>query len=356
MPYKAYYLAPAGELKCGISEAEVKAAFESRQGLLWVDIVETTEGDAEFLSKNFNFHKLAVDDCLSPDMHSPKVDDFDDYLFIVVHGIDHTAESDIVTTTELDLFLGPHYVVSNHNVQLYSINAIRNLVESGGRPMKRGADFLAHAIIDALIDNILPTIDRMSDVAEEIEEEVIRSPQKSTLEAILKLKRSALRIHRVISPQREVLSRLSRGDFKIVGDKALIYYRDVYDHIVRIEDLNQTIRDRSDNALSTHLSSIANRQNEVMKVLSIVASIFLPLALLAGIYGMNFENMPELKCDWGYFAVLGFMGAVIAVMVWWFWVRGWIAREKQRVSHLKPFQVDPEKLIGHVTKRHKQDS
>jgi len=356
MAFKAYYLTPAGELKCGISEAEVKTAFESQQGLLWVDIVETTEGDAEFLSKNFNFHKLAVDDCLSPDMHPPKVDDFGDYLFIVVHGIDHTAESDIVTTTELDLFLGPHYVVSNHNVELYSVNSIRNLVESGGRPMSKGADFLAHSIIDALIDNILPTIDRMSDVADEIEEEVIRNPQKTTLEAILKLKRSTLRIHRVISPQREVLNRLSRGDFEIITDKARIFYRDVYDHIVRIEDLNQTLRDRSDNALATHLSSIANRQNETMKVLSIVAAIFLPLTLLAGIYGMNFENMPELSWKWGYFAVLGFMGAVIIFLVWWFWARGWIARERRRVTRLRLFDVDREKLTGHIgraTKRHK---
>lgn len=225
--------------------------------------------------------------------------------------------------------------------------------------MRKGADFLAHSIIDALIDNMLPTIDRMSDVADEIEEEVIRHPQQPTLEAILKLKRSTLRIHRVISPQREVLNRLSRGDFEIISGKAQIFYRDVYDHIVRIEDLNQTLRDRSDNALSTHLSSIANKQNEVMKLLSIVAAIFLPLTLLAGIYGMNFENMPELGWEWGYFAVLGFMGTVIAVLVWWFWARGWIARERRRVSRFRLFEVDPEKLIGHIghaTKRHKHDS
>jgi magnesium transporter len=354
MPYKAYYLAPAGELKCGISEAEVKAAFESRQGLLWVDIVETTEGDAEFLSKNFNFHRLAIDDCLNPDMHSPKVDDFDEYLFIVFHGIDYTAESDIVETTELDLFLGPHYVVSNHNVQLFSINSIRNLVESGGRPISRGADFLAHSIIDALIDNILPTIDRMGDVAEEIEEEVIQIPRQSTLNDILKLKRSVLRLHRVIAPQREVLNKLSRGEFSIISEKAQFYYRDIYDHLVRIEDLNQTLRDRADNALATHLSAVANRQNENMKVLALVATIFFPLTLVAGIYGMNFEYMPELEFHWGHFAVLGFVGIVIVVVLWWFWARGWIARGRRRVTRIRPFAVEPEKLrgyLGHIKKR-----
>ena len=358
MSYKAYYLTPDGELRCGISEAEVKTAFESKQGLLWVDICEATSEDSATLEHDFDFHHLAVEDCIGGRVHPPKVDDFDDYLFIVVHGINHMSESDIVETTELRLFLGPNFVVSIHDVPLYSLSSIESLVEKDARPMKRGADMLAYALIDALVENVMPTIDRMSDVAEEIEEEVIRKPQQATLESILKLKRSTLRIHRVMSPQREVLNRLSRGDFEIIVEKARIFYRDVYDHIVRIEDLNQTLRDRSDNALATHLSSIANRQNETMKVLSIVAAIFLPLALLAGIYGMNFENMPELGWEWGYFAVLGFMGAVIAILVWWFWARGWIARERRRVSRFRLFEVDPEKLIGHighVTKRRKQD-
>jgi magnesium transporter len=356
MAVKAFNLDAEGKLQSDPSDKDIKGACESKRGLLWVDICEATTEDITILERDFGFHHLAVEDCMSGRVHPPKVDDFDDYLFIIVHGINHMSESDIVETTELRLFLGAHYVVSVHDVPLYSLGSIAELAEKDGRPMKRGADMLAYTLIDALVENVMPTIDRMGDVAEEIEEEVIRKPQQDTLEAILKLKRSTLRIHRVMSPQREVLNRLSRGDFEIIGDKARIFYRDVYDHIVRIEDLNQTLRDRSDNALATHLSSIANRQNETMKVLSIVAAIFLPLALLAGIYGMNFENMPELKWEWGYFAVLGFMGAVIAFLVWWFWFRGWIARERRRVTHFRLFEVDREKLTGHigrVTKRYK---
>jgi magnesium transporter len=348
MPIRAYYLTTDKSLQRDLSEEQIKAAFESGEGLLWVDISETTEEDGKFLEKVFKFHQLAVEDCVSPMIHSPKIDDFDDYLFIVVHGINHVVESDIVETAELAVFLGRNFVVSNHNFPLYCAEAIRQRVENDGRPMRYGADFLAHSLIDTLIDNVLPTIDTMSDVAQDIEEETLRNPQPPTLEAILKLKRSTLRIHRVMAPQREVLNRLSRGEFPIIRTEAQIYYRDIYDHLVRIEDLNQTIRDRADNALATYLSAVANRQNETMKVLAIVAAIFLPLTLVAGIYGMNFEYMPELRIRWAYFAVLGFMGAVIIGVIWWFWARNWIAWGRKRASCVRPFVVSPEKLIGYI--------
>ncbi|MFC2016547.1 magnesium/cobalt transporter CorA [Chloroflexota bacterium] len=348
MPIKTYYLRPDGTMQRDLSEEQTKAAFESREGLLCVDITETTEEDGNYLERTFNFHHLSVEDCVSPLIHSPKIDDFGDYLFIVVHGINHALASDIVETAELSVFLGSNFVVSNHNSPLYSVEAVKVMVEDDGRPMKRGPDFLVHALMDALVDNVLPTIDKMSDIAEEIEEEVIRSPQQATLEAILKLKRSILRIHRVMAPQREVLNRLSRREFPIIKDEAQIFYRDIYDHIARIEDLNQGLRDQADNALATHLSSVANCQNEVMKVLSIVAAIFLPLTLVAGIYGMNFEYMPELKWQWGYFAVLGFMGMVIGIVVWRFWAGQWFSWGRKQVVRMKPFAVEPEKLIGYI--------
>jgi magnesium transporter len=348
MPYKTFYLGLDGEVQTGLAEDQVRAVLDSRQGLLWMDICETTEEDGEFLARTFGFHHLAIEDCVSEQIHAPKIDDFDDHLFMVIHGINHKGESDIVETAELALFVGPHFVVSNHNESLYSIDSIVKLVERDVRFMKRGPDFLAYVLIDALIDNVLPTIDRMSDVADEIDEEVIRNPQQSTLEAILKLKRSILRVHRVMAPQREVLNRLSRREFSIIGEEALIFYRDVYDHVVRIEDLGQTIRDRADNALATHLSSVANRQNETMRVLSMVATIFLPLALVAGIYGMNFQYMPELGWHWGYFSVLGFVGAVILVVVSWFWARMWIAWSRRQLARVRPFTVEPEKLVGYM--------
>jgi magnesium transporter len=348
MELKIYYLSPEGEFKSSISEEEMQTAFQSQIGTLWVDICDNTDEQGRFLERNFGFHPLAIEDCVSTSIHSPKIDDFDSHLFIIVHGINHMAESDIVETTELAVFLGPHFVVSRHSVPLHSVSSVARMLEKDSRPMKGGADFLAYTLIDTLIDNVLPTIDQMMDVADQIEEEVIRNPHQSTLEDILKLKRSALRIHRVMAPQREVLNRVSRGEFPLIKENAYIFFRDIYDHIVRIEELGQTLRDRADNALATHLASVANRQNESMRILALVATIFLPLALVAGIYGMNFQYMPELGWHWGYFAVVGFIGFVIIFAICWFWARKWIAWSRRRVARVRPFAVEPHKLMKHI--------
>jgi magnesium transporter len=349
MPIKTYYLTPDGSLQQDLSEKEIVAAYESKHGLLWMDISETTEEDGEFLEHNLKFHHLVVEDCISAQIHPPKIDAFSDYIFIIVHGINHVTESDIVETSEIALFLGSNFVVTSHIFPSYAIGAIQQMVEEDVRLMKRGTDFLAHAIIDALVDNVMPTIDRMTDVAEEIEEEVIRRPHRNTLDGILKLKRSSLKVHRIMAPQREVLNRLSRGEFHLIKKDAQIFYRDIYDHIVRIEDLNQTVLDRADNALATYLSSVANRQNETMRVLSIVATIFLPLTLLAGIYGMNFEYMPELTWRWGYFAVLGVIGLVILIVIWRFWASGWFAWGRRRMTWVRPFVVEGRRIRGYFT-------
>jgi len=349
MPIKAYHLSHEGNLRKELNREEIRESYESKQGMLWVDIADTTEEDGQFLNQVFHFHHLAIEDCVSPRVHQSKIDDFGDHLFIIVHGINYAVESELVETAELAIFIGPNFVVSNHNSPLYGVEAIRRTVEEDSRAMKRGPSFFAHALIDTLIDNILPTIDRMSEVTEEVEEEAIHCPEKSTLDAILKLRRSALRIHRIISPQREVVNRLSRGEFPMIEGEARIFYRDIYDHLARIEEMNQNIRDRADNAQATYLSSVANRQNETMKILAMVATIFMPLTLVAGIYGMNFENMPELKWSWGYFAVLGFMAAVIITVVWRFWARDWFAWGKRRITRIRPFAVESEKIIGHIT-------
>ncbi len=348
MPFNAYYLTPGGDLKKDLSEPDIAAAFASKQGLLWVDVPGISEEDGAALERIFGFHHLAVEDCISPAIHSPKIDDFPDHLFIIIHGINHAEQSDIVETAELAFFLGPNFVVTAHNDPLYSIASVQNAVETDGRPMRRGADFLVYEIADTLVDNVMPTIDRMNDVAEAIEEEVILLRSKDILDGILKLKRSTLRVHRIMLPQREVLNRLSRGDFPQIGREARIFFRDIYDHIVRLDELNQSTLDRADNALATYLSAVANRQNETMRILAIVATIFMPLTLLAGIYGMNFHYMPELGWHWGYFTVLGVIVLVILVMVIRFWVAGWFSWGRKRAAWVKPFVVEAARLRGHL--------
>lgn len=348
MTLTAYYLKPDGEVRQDLGEKEVREAFESKTGLLWVDVEDTSESEIGILERVFGFHSLALADCVSREVHGPKIDDFGDHLFIIVHGVDYTSESDVVETTELALFIGPHFVVSSHTVPLFSIASVKRLVGEDGRPMRKGADFFAHVLMDALIDNILPAVRRLEDIADDIEEEAIRNPQEETLEAALKLKRSALGMRRVVVPQRELLSRIARGQFPIVRDEVRIFYSDVYDHMVRIEDLTHALRERADTALTTYLSILGIRQNETMKVLAIFASIFLPLTLIAGIYGMNFENMPELGVSWGYFVVLGFMAFLLMGAIWWFWASRWITWGRRQASRIRPFVVDTEKLMGYL--------
>ena len=348
MTVKAYYVESDGNLKTDIQRNEIELASKSDQGLLWVDIEGDDADDISLMSDVFRFHKLAIDDCLGERINPPKVDEFDNHIFVILHGVNHAIESDIVETTQLELFIGSNFVVSHHTFPILSAQEVRRRVEESGRPMKKSADFLAHEIADALIDNVLPTIDSMTDIADDIDEEAIHNPQKRTLEAILNLKRSTMGIHRVMAPQREIFNRLSRREFHVISQEAQIYFRDIYDHLVRIEDLNQGIRDRTDSALSTYMSSVANKQNETMKILSIVAAIFLPLTLLAGIYGMNFDYMPELSFHWGYFAVLGLMGVVIIGVFWWLWIKNVITVGKRKITFIRPLKADTKRLLGHI--------
>jgi len=348
MPFKAEYLDPKGLLHTGLTEQETEAALASGEGVLWVDIGETTEDDGRFLERVFKFHPLTIEDCTETKINNPKVDDFGDYLFMVFHGINYTAETQVIETSELDLFLGPNYLVTTHNLFLHSIGAITRSVEVDGRPMRRGVEFFAHAVIDALVDNIIPAVDQLGERADAIEDILFQSPHPSTLEAILHLKRSSLRLRRAMVPQREALNRLSRGEFGRIGEETTIYFRNIYDTVSRIESFIDNLRDRTDTILATYMSVVANQQNETMKTLSLIAAIFLPLSLLAGVYCMNFENMPELSLWWGYYGVLGAMIIAAAGTIWWFWARNWIRSGRKRLEKFVPTAVDPERLISYV--------
>ena len=320
----AFYLAPDGKLLDQLGTEQIKNFLATGEGLLWVDMEDVTKEDAELLSNVFCFHPLAVEDCVSKNIHPPKIDDFEDYLFIIVHGINYHIESDVVETTELDLFVGKNYVVTSHDVPMRSVSSMLERVRKDGRPMRRGVDFLAHDFIDALVDNIMPTIDEMNDKSTTIEAEALQEPKRETLASIMQLKRSILALERVLSPQRGIVDRLSRGEYALIGERARIYYRNIYDHLLRIEMLTYNLRDMVESTLSTYLSSVSNRMNEVMKVLTLIATIFIPLTFIAGIYGMNFANMPELQWRYGYFSILIVMAVIGISLVVYFRRRSWL--------------------------------
>jgi len=324
MIQSAFYLAPDGKLLDQLGIEQIKNFLATGEGLLWVDMEDVTNEDAELLSNVFCFHTLAVEDCVSKNIHPPKIDDFEDYLFIIVHGINYCIKSDVVETTELDLFVGKNYVVTSHDVPMRSVSAMVERVRKDERLMRRGADFLVHDIIDTLVDNIMPTIEEMDEKNDQLEAEALHEPKRETLMSIMQLKRSILALTRVILPQREIVNRLSRGEYALISERAQIYYRNIYDHLVRIEMLTLGLRDMTESVLSTYLSSVSNRMNEVMKVLTLIASIFIPLTFIAGIYGMNFANMPELEWKYGYFIILIVMAVIGISLAFYFRRKKWL--------------------------------
>lgn len=320
----AFYMAPSGELTDQLDKEQVKDFLARKDGLLWIDIEGVTDEDAKLLSDVCGFHPLAVEDCVSRNIHPPKIDDFEDYLFVIVHGINYSIESDVVETTELAIFVGKNYVVTTHDVPMRWVSSVLDRMQKDDRLMRRGADFLTHDFIDALVDNIMPTIDEMNDKSVTVEAEALHNPGKETLATIMQLKRSILALERVMSPQRGVIDRFSRGEYALIGERAGIYYRNIYDHLLRIEMLTYNLRDMVESTLSTYLSSVSNRMNEVMKVLTLIATIFIPLTFIAGIYGMNFANMPELAWRYGYFAILGVMAVIGISLAVYFRRKKWL--------------------------------
>jgi len=320
----ALYMAPDGTLTDRLSIEQIKSFLASGEGLLWVDFEVVTDEDAGLLSEVFHFHPLTVADCISRNIHPPKVDDFEDHLFVIVHGINYHIESEALETTELALFLGRNYVVTSHDVPMRSISSVLAQASKDGRPMRRGADFLAHDIIDLLVDNIMPVIDEMDERSIAIEAEALQEPKGETLVSVMQLKRDIMALTRIILPQREIVNGLSRGEYALVSERARIYYRNIYDHLVSIEMLTRGLRDIVESALNTYLSSVSNRMNEVMKMLTLIATIFIPLTFVAGVYGMNFANMPELEWRYGYFGILIVMAVIGGALVVYFKRRRWV--------------------------------
>ena len=295
--------------------------------IFWVDFEAPAETDDLVLLDVFKFHPLTVEDCRA-NRHHPKVEEFPDYLYFIVHAIRTDASPDRFNTVELDGYLGKNFVVTYHHEHFISIDKIKQSMRMSPVTCQRGAPFVLHHIIDSIVDEYLPVMDDFDDRINSLEDNIFSSRQASNeiLEEILGLKRSLLRVKRISAKQLEVLYRMSHGQFQLIGGSVLPFFRDIFDHMVRVTDLAESYRDLISGSLEAYLSVVSNRLNEIMKVLTIFSAIMLPLTFIAGVYGMNFENMPELHSRYGYYAIWGVMIAVAVGMLYFFWKRGWIGR------------------------------
>jgi magnesium transporter len=307
-----------------LNKAEMRAALESKAGLLWVDVPHD-EDPAPLLQEIFHFHPLAIEDATDKRVGTPKIDDYGAYLFIVAQSVSYVGRAERLDLAELNLFLGPNYVVTSRWQPVPSVDELFDRARENHHILARGADFLAHTVLDSLVDLLLPAVEEMDEHIDELEQRILDRPDKALLPEVLILKRNTLRLRRSILPQRDMVNRLSRGEFgRLISNEALIFYRDVYDHIVRVEEMLEGLRDLADGALSSYLSATNNRMNEVMKAMSVVAVIFLPLTLIASIYGTNLDfSHFGLHFKYGFLLMLALMAAVTAVNVYIFKRRGW---------------------------------
>jgi len=319
---------PGGVQELELSAVEECFALRDSSTVTWIDVNGLQDVDLiQRLGNHFGLHPLALEDVLNTGQR-PKLEDFDENCFIVMRELRFDADAQ---TEQISMFLGKGWVITFQEAPGDPFEPVRERIRKGkGRIRKMGADYLAYALIDALVDGAFPILEKLGERLEELEKDLVGNPTRKLLQEIYALRRELLYLRRAIWPEREVIHALQREDSQLVQPETRVYLRDCYDHTIQILDLLETYRDLAAGMLDLYLSSVSNRMNEIMKVLTVMSSIFIPLTFLAGVYGMNFNpaagpwNMPELNWPWGYPGVLVVMLGVVGAMLFYFRRKRWI--------------------------------
>jgi magnesium transporter len=299
--------------------------FKDKPTVTWINIDGLHDVKIiEKLGSHFNLHPLLLEDILNTEQR-PKMEDFGDYIFLVLKMLRYEDKTKQIEAEQVSLILGPNWVITFQEREGDVFNAVRERIKKGkSRIRKMGSDYLTYALVDAIVDNYFIILEEFAEAIEDTETELATNPTRETLQTIRTMKREMVFLRKSVWPLRELVSSLERGGAPLIHESTGIYLRDVYDHTIEVIDTVESFRDMISGMLDIYLSSISNRMNEVMKVLTIFAAIFIPLTFLAGVYGMNFEYMPELKWHWGYFGVLIIMASVASVMLVYFRRKRWL--------------------------------
>ena len=291
---------------------------------VWVDLSAPTPDEARVLTDVFHFHELAIEDALA-EIHNPKVESYGDYLYLILHGIDFRARAHEFATQEVDFFLGPQYLVTFHSGTSRSIHRITEVCTRSDRVLGEGPSALLYRIIDTMVDNYRPEVDKLADRLDKLEKEVFERPRHTLVKRILDFKRDVASLRRVVMPQRDAIARLARREFSQISEQLSYRFRDVHDHVVRLSDEAIYFQDRISSLLDAHLSNVSNQLNGVMKVLTIISTIFMPMTVLTGLYGMN-VTLPHLPGGdpAAFWWILGIMVAITTVMLVFFRRKGWL--------------------------------
>jgi magnesium transporter len=294
-----------------------------------VDFISEPPETAEPVLRGLNFHPLAIDDALQ-ETHVPKIDDWGEYLYIVLNFMNYKHVAGVFESEidELDIFLGRNFVITHHDQLLTAIEDTWSACQRDHRHMQDGPDHLLYRIVDSLVMGYMPLVEAIDEQIDSIEDQVFDGHQRSTLEQIFALKRTLLSMRRILLPQREVLNKLARDDYRVIDPKDRVFFRDIYDHLVRLHDLNENLRDLVSGALDTYLSVVNNRMNEVMKILTVITTLFMPITFVTGFFGMNFFGPVARLTGWTsqqvFHLTLGVMLAVPIIMFIWMRRRTWL--------------------------------
>ena len=291
----------------------------------WINVDGLADGDlVDKLAGGLRLHPLVHEDILNTDQR-PKVDDYGDYIYLVLKMLRWDDKRNEIISEQVSLVLGDGFVLSIQERPGDVFDAVRERIRGGrGRIRTMKADYLAYALLDAIVDGYFSILENLGDKIEALEQSLVETAGPKSLRAIHRLKRENLYLRKSVWPLREVISNLERNESRLITAETVVFLRDVYDHTIHVIDTMETFRDMLAGLMDLYMSSVSNRMNEVMKVLTIIATIFIPLTFIAGIYGMNFEDMPELKLPWAYPAALIVMAAVAVVMVVFFKRKKWL--------------------------------
>jgi magnesium transporter len=324
IPYSVF-LTPAGAVEHVLRPPRLAEALREG-GQLWVDIDATDPHQHALLEKVFGFHHLAIEDTLSRKTRV-KLEEYADYLFLVVREVrldTATADPYDLETVNLHCFLGHNYLVTVHSVRSRAVEAVQERIARSPDLLQRGVEMLTHGVLDTTVDDYLPIVDRIDELVGELEEKLFRSYDEAAIRDIFKGKRLVVQLRRHLGPLREVLNVLTNRPHACIAASAQVYFRDVYDHTIRIVESLDSVRDLLATVLDTYLTQASNRMNAAMKSLSVVATLSLPLVVLGGIFGMNFEGLPLIHHPWGFYWAVGLMAALGVAMFWFLRGRGWV--------------------------------
>jgi magnesium transporter len=291
---------------------------------VWVDLSQPTPEESRILSDLFHFHQLAVEDALS-ELHHPKIESYGDYLYLILHGIDFSASEHCFKTQDIDFFLGAQYLVTVHPGVSRSIGKVGGACSRDSRVLGEGPGMLLYRIVDTMVDNYRPEVDELSERLDTLEDEVFERPNPELARRILNFKKDISSLRQVVMPQRDAVGRLARREFPLISEQLAYGFRDVHDHLVRLSDEAMFFQDRITSILDAHLSAVSNQLNQVMKVLTIIATLFMPLTVFTGMYGMN-VTLPHLPGgpDVQFWWILAIMVTMSGGMLLYFRRKRWI--------------------------------